>query len=47
MGLGFDPLDAAFAQPVTQPTPPRRGRPKRAVSDEDTARKTAERIFTF
>ena len=23
------------------------GRPKRAVSDEDTARKTAERIFTF
>ena len=32
MGLGFDPLDAAFAQPVTQPTPPRRGRPKRAVA---------------
>lgn len=32
MGLGFDPLDAAFAQPVTQPTPARRGRPKRAVA---------------
>ena len=23
------------------------GRPKRTVSDEDTTRKTAERIFTF
>jgi hypothetical protein len=32
MGLGFDPLDAAFAQPVTQPMPPRRGRPRRAVA---------------
>lgn len=32
MGLGFDPLDAAFAQPLPPIAPSRRGRPKRAVA---------------